>query len=154
MYYNHIFVSIPKVRSHWNRFSHGVIGIPKLMFSVVDLTNGRSGNRRSVVRWLGSNLPSFLFTKAPRICIFVPKFDEMDGLRFGTRMIMEEAYIKPALSQLEELNDSGMLIAYVRGSETDTESCGVAESIVETVSNIEASWGQTNLTMTFEPRLV
>jgi hypothetical protein len=78
--------------------------------------------------------------------------DEVD-IQTEYRRLAQLNLIQPALSELEDCNDEGIIVAYAKCSDTESESMEPMESIFETVSHVDRLWGNTNMTtMSFDPR--
>ena len=62
-------------------------------------------------------------------------------------------WMKPALSQLEECQDEGIIIAYAKGSDSESDTMEPMESMSDMMSNLDQIWGGDEFTtLEFHPR--
>lgn len=100
--------------------------------------------KENLVRRLGSNLPSVLFPRAPRIYV------SMHGLNCPASEQILNRKRCPALSELEEFCDEGIIVAYAKSSDTEETESVEPYGEADQLNDLDA-WVNTNTSIKFDP---
>ena len=140
-----ILVYFLQSRPYWIKVKQNATVSVVAIGDIIQYIRQRKG--KNIVRWLGSNLPSFLFPNpTPRICVL------MQGVNYAASdQIINPKQIRAAPSELEDFNDEGIIIAYAKTSDTDSVTLDT-EADADHVQEFSDIWTCPNVSLKFHPR--